>query len=140
MYIISDESYERVESAVNEVKSVCATEDDYMEWEDVAASAMEFVFDELDEDQLKMTVSAFIEYINDTADEDENMALGIKTAVIRCLREKADSMDMYDKEYYEDDYDENEDSEERGETEPQENPLRAVIREQIRRIEKVKVG
>ena len=110
-----------------------------MEWEDVAASAMEFVFDELDEDQLKMTVSAFIEYINDTADEDENMALGVKTAVIRCLREKADSMDMYDEKYYEDDYDD-EDSEAQEETEPQENPLRVAIREQIRRIEKVKVG
>ena len=138
MYFVNEESYERVESAVNEVKSACVTEDDYMEWEDVAASAMEFVFDELDEDQLKMTVSAFIEYINDTADEDENMALGIKTAVIRCLKEKADSMDMYDEEYYEDDYDD-EDSEEQEETEPQEDTYKDVLREQIGRIEKVKI-
>ena len=138
MYFVNEESYERVESAVNEVKSACATEDDYMEWEDVAASAMEFVFDELDEEQIKMTVSAFIEYINDTADEDENMALGVKTAVIRCLKEKADSIDMYDEEYY--DNEDDDDSEEREETEPKENPLRAVIREQIWRIEKVKVG
>ena len=138
MYFVNEESYERVESAVNEVKSACATEDDYMEWEDVAASAMEFVFDELDEDQLKMTVSAFIEYINDTADEDENMALGIKTAVIRCLNEKLASMDMYTEDYY--DNEDDEDSEKPEDTEPQEDTYKELIREQIRRIEKVKVG
>ena len=137
MYFVNEESYARVETAVDEIRMACETEDDYMEWEDVAAAAIEPVFDELDGEQLKMTVSAFIEYINDHADEDRNFALGVRTALIRCLREKVDV--LYDEEYYEDYYDEDEDSGEYEEQVPQENPLIAVMREQIKRVEKVSI-
>ncbi|MCR5166730.1 MAG: hypothetical protein K6C13_05870 [Oscillospiraceae bacterium] len=135
MYIVNEESYERVSTAVDEIREACEVGDDYMEWEDVAASAIEPVFDELDEEQLRMTVSAFIEYINDTADEDRNMALGVKAALIRCLKEKADYMDTY-VEYHEDSWDDEEVEKE----EPQENPYIDVLREQVGRVQKVTIN
>ena len=135
MYFVNEESYARVETAVDEIRMACETGDDYMEWEDVAASAIEPVFDELDEEQLRMTVSAFIEYINDTADEDRNMALGVKTALIRCLKETVEYMDTC-VEYHEDSGDDEDDEEE----EPQENPYIEALREQVGRVQKVTIN
>ena len=43
--------------------------------------------EELDEDQLKMTVAGFREYAWDIEDDDPNFSNGILTALDRCLRE-----------------------------------------------------
>lgn len=42
-----------------------------------------------------MTVAAFIEYITDKADEDMNMAMGVKTALARYIRERLEYLDTY---------------------------------------------
>lgn len=85
--LISDESYERVRDAVADIKCCCETEDDYMEWEDIASFSIMSFLEALDEDQLKMTVAAFREYAWDIEDEDSNLSQGILTALDRCLRE-----------------------------------------------------
>ena len=84
--LISDESYERVRDAVADIKCCCETEDDYMEWEDIASFSIMAFLEALDENQLKMTVAAFREYAWDIEDEDSNLSQGILTALDRCLR------------------------------------------------------
>lgn len=85
--IISDESYERVRAAVEDIRCCCEIEDDYMEWEDIASFSIMAFLEALDEDQLKMTVAAFREYAWDIEDDDPNFSNGILTALDRCLRE-----------------------------------------------------
>ena len=85
--IISDESYERVRASVEDIKCCCEIEDDYMEWEDIAAYSIMAFLEALDEDQLKMTVAAFKEYAWDFEDVDPNFSNGILMALDRCLRE-----------------------------------------------------
>lgn len=79
--IISDESYERVRASVEDIKCCCEIEDDYMEWEDIAAYSIMAFLEALDEDQLKMTVAAFKEYAWDFEDVDPNFSL----ACVFCL-------------------------------------------------------
>ena len=86
--IISDESYERVRAAVDDIKCCCEIEDDYMEWEDIALFSIMAFLEALDEDQLKMTVVAFREYAWDIEVDDENFSNGILTALDRCLEER----------------------------------------------------
>ena len=73
----------------------CEVDDDYNEWEDIAASSMAGFLDELDLEQLEMTVAALEEYIIDTADSNINMAMGIKTALGRYIRERLEFLDIY---------------------------------------------
>lgn len=87
MLRISDESYESVQNAVEDINCCCVTEDDYNEWEDIAASSIAGFIDSLNDEQLAMTCAAFREYIIDTEDSDLNLAMGIRTALARSLRE-----------------------------------------------------
>lgn len=95
MLRISDESYERVQNIIEDIGYCCEVEDDYEQWEDIAASSMAGFLDDLDYEQVEMTVAALEEYIIDTADTDMNMAMGIKTALARYLRERLDFLDTY---------------------------------------------
>ena len=90
MLRISDESYERVQNAIEDINCCCVTEDDYNEWEDIAASSIAGFIDSLNDEQLAMTCAAFREYIIDTEDSDLNLAMGIRTALARSLREMLD--------------------------------------------------
>lgn len=90
MFEINEESYERVQNAIEEVGYCCDTADDYSQWEDVAASAIAPFLEELDEEQLVMTCEAFREYISNTVGEDTNLAMGIRAALERYLRETLD--------------------------------------------------
>ena len=87
MLRISDESYERVQNAIEDINCCCVIEDDYNEWEDIAASSIAGFIDSLNDEQLAMTCAAFREYIIDTEDSDLNLAMGIRTALARSLRE-----------------------------------------------------
>ena len=95
MLRISDESYERVQDIIEDIGYCCEIEDEYEQWEDIAASSMAGFLDDLDYGQVEMTVAALEEYIIDTADTDMNMAMGIKTALARYLREKLDFLDIH---------------------------------------------
>lgn len=95
MLRISDESYERVQDIIEDIGYCCEVEDDYEQWEDIAASSMAGFFDDLDYEQIEMTVAALEEYIIDTADTDMNMAMGIKTALARYIRERLDFLDIH---------------------------------------------
>jgi hypothetical protein len=95
MLRISDESYERVQDIIEDIGYCCEVDDDYNEWEDIAASSMSSFLDELDLEQLEMTVAALEEYIIDTADSNINMAMGIKTALGRYIRERLEFLDIY---------------------------------------------
>lgn len=90
MLRISDESYERVQDIIEDIGYCCEVEDDYEQWEDIAASSMAGFLDDLDYEQVEMTVAAMQEYIIDIADTDMNMAMGIKTALARYIRERLD--------------------------------------------------
>lgn len=95
MLRISDESYERVQDAIEDMGYCCDLEETYDQWEDMAASSMAQFLDDLDSEQLEMTVAAFEEFIIDKADEDENMAMGVKTALARYLRERIEYLETY---------------------------------------------
>lgn len=95
MLRISDESYERVQDIVEDIGYCCEVEDDYEQWEDIAASSMAGFLDDLDYEQVEMTVAALEEYIIDTADTDMNMAMGIRTALARYIRERLDFLDIH---------------------------------------------
>ena len=95
MFRISDESYERVQDIVEDIGYCCEVEDDYEQWEDIAASSMAGFLDDLDYEQVEMTVAALEEYIIDTADTDMNMAMGIRTALARYIRERLDFLDIH---------------------------------------------
>lgn len=85
MLDISDKSYERVNKAIKEIGNCCDTEEDYQQWEDIAASVIDAFFDELDTDQMIMTCEAFCENIADKSGGDLNFARGLKAALERCL-------------------------------------------------------
>ena len=51
--------------------------------------------DDLNYEQVEMTVAALEEYIIDTANTDMNMAMGIKTALARYIRERLDFLDIH---------------------------------------------
>lgn len=91
---ISSESYERVQNAIEDIGYCCVTEDDYNEWEDIAASSIGGFIEALNDVQIEMTCAAFREYINDTAETDLNMAMGVKTALARAIREMLDTIDL----------------------------------------------
>lgn len=95
MLRISDESYERVQDIIEDMSYCCEFEDDYDQWEDIAASSMASFLDDLDGEQLEMTVAALEEYIIDKADYDLNMAMGVKTALARYMRERLEYLDTY---------------------------------------------
>lgn len=95
MLRISDESYERVQDIIEDMSYCCEFEDDYDQWEDIAASSMASFLDDLDYEQIEMTVAAMQEYIIDIADTDMNMAMGIRIAVARYIRERLDFLDTY---------------------------------------------
>lgn len=95
MLRISDESYERVQNIIEDIGYCCEVEDDYEQWEDIAASSMAGFLDDLDYEQVEMTVAAMQEYIIDIADTDINMAMGIKTALARYIRERLDFLDIH---------------------------------------------
>ena len=95
MLRISDESYERVQDIIEDMSCCCEFEDDYDQWEDIAASSMASFLDDLDGEQLEMTVAALEEYIIDKADNDLNMAMGVKTALARYMRERLEYLDIY---------------------------------------------
>ena len=95
MLRISDESYDRVRDIIEDIGYCCEVDDDYNEWEDIAASSMSSFLDELDSEQLETTVSALEEYIIDKANDDMNMAMGIKTALERYIRERLEFLDIY---------------------------------------------
>ena len=95
MLRISDESYERVQNIIEDIGYCCEVEDDYEQWEDIAASSMAGFLDDLDYEQVEMTVAAMQEYIIDIADTDMNMAMGIRTALARYIRERLDFLDIH---------------------------------------------
>lgn len=95
MLRISDESYERVQNIIEDIGYCCEVDDDYEQWEDIAASSMAGFLDDLDCEQIEMTVAAMQEYIIDIADTDMNMAMGIKTALARYIRERLDFLDIH---------------------------------------------
>ena len=95
MLRISDESYERVQDIIEDIGYCCEVEDDYEQQEDIAASSMAGFLDDLNYEQVEMTVAALEEYIIDTADTDMNMAMGIRTALARYIRERLDFLGVH---------------------------------------------
>ena len=130
MLRISDESYERVQNAIEDINCCCVVEDDYNEWEDIAASSIAGFVDSLNDEQLAMTCAAFREYIIDTADTDLNLAMGIKTALARSLREWLE---------YIGDVSGDEDEEENDDEDPT-AALVAVIKKELGTINNMEIG
>lgn len=93
--IISEETYERVQNIIEDIDICCVTEDDYNEWEDIAASSIGSFMDELDTEQFKMTCEALREWIDDNSSNKKNMTMGVKTAFERYLRERIEYLDDY---------------------------------------------
>ena len=94
MFTIRTEADERVMTAIEDIKAGCEIMDDYHEWEDIAASSITSVLDDLDDDQFDNTCSAFIRYIKETASEQKNLAYGVRAALIRAMNENIDYLDI----------------------------------------------
>ncbi len=111
MFEVRSEAHGRVLSAVDDIKSCCEVSDYYMEWSDVAASSIQTFLEDLSAEQLDDTCGAFREYITETAEENPNLANGIKEALTICLNEMLDYIgdvpedDDSDDENYYSDYD-----------------------------------
>lgn len=90
MFTIRSEADERVMAAIEDIKAGCEVMDDYHEWEDIAASSITSVLEDLDDDQYDSTCSAFIRYIRETALEQKNLAYGVRSALIRAMNENID--------------------------------------------------
>ena len=87
---INTESLERVQTALDDIIAGCEVEDDYTEWEDVASSSVSSVLEELDSEQTVITCAAFRRYVTNTIGSNRNMALGVREALIRALKETLD--------------------------------------------------
>ena len=105
MFEVRSEAHSRVLSAVEDIKSCCEIGDYYEEWSDIAASSIQAFLEDLSAEQLDDTCGAFREYITETAEENPNLANGIKEALTICLNEMLD----YIGDVLEDDDSENED-------------------------------
>ena len=90
MFTVRNEADERVMTAVEDIKAGCEVMDDYHEWEDIAASSISSVLEDLDDEQFDSTCSAFIRYIKETAGEQKNLAYGVRAALIRAMNENID--------------------------------------------------
>ena len=93
MFIIKSEADERVMAAIDDIKAGCEVMDDYHEWEDIASSSISSVLEDLDDDQFDSTCSAFIRFIKNSVDENRNLALGVRAALIRAMKEGMDYLD-----------------------------------------------
>ena len=109
MFEVRSEAQGRVLSAVEDIKSCCEIGDYYEEWSDIAASAIQAFLEDLSAEQLDDTCGAFREYITETAEENPNLANGIKEALTICLNEMLDYIgdipeddDSDDEDYYSD--------------------------------------
>ena len=94
MFTIRTEADERVMTAIEDIKAGCEVVDDYHEWEDIAASSITSVLDDLDDEQYDSTCSAFIRYIKETVSEQKNLAYGVRAALIRAMNENIDYLDI----------------------------------------------
>ena len=107
MFEVRSEAHGRVLSAVEDIKSCCEIVDYYEEWSDIAASSIQAFLEDLSAEQLDDTCGAFREYIAETAEENPNLANGIKEALTICLNEMLDYIgdvpeddDSEDENYY----------------------------------------
>lgn len=90
MFVNKSEAHERVLTAVEDIKACCEVSDYYSQWSDIAASSIQAVLEDLTAEQLDDTCGAFREYITETVSENENLAKGIKDALMICLNEMID--------------------------------------------------
>ncbi|MDE6592073.1 MAG: hypothetical protein K2K57_03295 [Oscillospiraceae bacterium] len=90
MFENRSDAHERVLEAIEDIKSCCEVKDDFHEWSDVAASSIQAFLEDLTVGQLDDTCGAFREYITETANEDINLARGVKEALVICLNEMLD--------------------------------------------------
>ena len=110
MFEVRGEAHGRVLSAVEDIKSCCEIGDYYEEWSDIAASSIQAFLEDLSAEQLDDTCGAFREYITETAEENPNLANGIKDGLRICLNEMLDYIgdvpedyeDGDDEDYYSD--------------------------------------
>ncbi len=109
MFEVRSEAHGRVLSAIEDIKSCCEISDYYEEWSDIAASSIQAFLEDLSAEQLDDTCGAFREYITETAEENPNLANGIKEALTICLNEMLDYIgdiceddDSEDEDYYSD--------------------------------------
>ncbi len=108
MFEVRSEAHGRVLEAIEDIKSCCEVGDYYEEWSDIAASSIQAFLEDLSAEQLDDTCGAFREYITETAEENPNLANGIKEALSICLNEMLDyigDVPKNDDEDYYSDYD-----------------------------------
>lgn len=107
MFTNRSEAHGRVLEAIEDIKSCCEVSDYYEEWSDIAVSSIQAFLEDLTAEQLDDTCGAFREYITETAEENSNLANGIREALTICLNEMLDYIgdvpeedDNEDEDYY----------------------------------------
>ena len=133
MFEVRSEAHGRVLSAVEDIKTCCEVGDYYEEWSDVAASSIQAFLEDLSAEQLDDTCGASREYISETAEENPNLANGIKEALTICLNEILD----YIGDVPEDDNSEDEDF--YSDYDRETAYLTSIIKAEIKRLEEMNV-
>ena len=133
MFEVRSEAHGRVLSAVEDIKSCCEVGDYYEEWSDIASLSIQAFLEDLTAEQLDDTCGAFREYISETAEENPNLANGIKEALTICLNEMLD----YNGDVPEDD--DNEVGDYYSDYERETAYFASIIKAEIKRLEKMKV-
>lgn len=90
MFTNRSEAHGRVLETIDDIKACCEVGDYYEEWSDLAASSIQAFLEDLSAEQVDDTCGAFREYISETAEENFNLAAGVKNALKICLNEMLD--------------------------------------------------
>lgn len=90
---ISEESFERVLLATENIKECCDIKELYTEWSDSAQEFISESFENLDDNQIYMTYAAWESFISDN--KDINLAKGLVLALRVCINEYIHLKEMF---------------------------------------------
>ena len=91
-----DDAWDRAKEIVDDMSYCCAFEDDFHEWEDLAASSIESFIEPLDTTELEYTIHALRGLSNSYDDEQPNVAHGIRAGLKLALEEMLEYDTSYD--------------------------------------------
>mgnify|MGYP000103980141 CR=1 FL=1 len=101
---ITEEEYDRVSEALDNISCSCDLDEDYEEWWDIAKESITESFEGLERVQTYRTYAAWEEQINSMLSENPNIAKGLIKALTTAVKEYSDYIELnygIDEDYYE---------------------------------------
>lgn len=100
---ITEEEYDRVSEALDNISCSCDLDEDYEEWWDIAKESITESFEGLERVQTYRTYAAWEEQINSMLSENPNIAKGIIKALTSAMKDYAKHIELtygIDEEFY----------------------------------------